>query len=236
MPSCCAQCCRSAHSAPHASPLLPTGQYYGLPSLSIRAAAYHLMAQNATGFQGTCPASWVHLLLLGWVGCGPDTPHMVHCDGTAGRSGTATAAASSPVHKPTPSGALLGSRPPPLFPLAGAQRTFPSETTRTRPKRATCTIMVRGWPGPSHCLARVRRRAAAVACSPAWQGAPPAAAADLLACQWWLPPFLPPDEVHPLDCTAPAVGSPAFQLRFFIIPPPASQTRCTPRTAPATGP
>lgn len=111
MPSCCPQCCRSAHSAPHASPLLPTGQYYGLPSLSIRAAAYHLMAENATGFQGTCPASWVHLL-LGHL-CGPDVSHMVRRDGTAGRTGTAIAAARSPVHKPTPSGAVLGSWPPP---------------------------------------------------------------------------------------------------------------------------
>lgn len=31
------------------------GQYYGLPSLSIRAAAYHLMAENATGFQAHIP-------------------------------------------------------------------------------------------------------------------------------------------------------------------------------------
>ncbi|KAI7846460.1 hypothetical protein COHA_000070 [Chlorella ohadii] len=31
------------------------GQYYGLPSLSIRAAAYHLMAQNVSGYQAYGP-------------------------------------------------------------------------------------------------------------------------------------------------------------------------------------
>ncbi|PRW51157.1 hypothetical protein C2E21_5422 [Chlorella sorokiniana] len=31
------------------------GQYYGLPSLSIRAAAYHLMAQNVSGYQAYMP-------------------------------------------------------------------------------------------------------------------------------------------------------------------------------------